>query len=86
MEGNLFMSMKVKIKKGAMISQDFRVRSWPNCFPPDGGKEADVNLVFEATWSKYGWWNCVRPGYGELRGWYGSGSIFVHDKNGVVLL
>lgn len=74
----------VKIKVGALISQDFHVMRWPECFPPDD-ERADPNMVFYAKWTGQ-WWDCVRPGYGELGGNYGSGSIFVHDKNGVILL
>ena len=73
----------VKIKVGALISQDFRVLRWPECFPP-GDEQLNPNLVFYAKWNGR-WWDCIRSGYGII-GDYGSGSIFVHEKNGVIFL
>ena len=55
------------------------------------------NAVFEGEWldrdalfddegmdreERRGYWNCIRPGYGEI-GQYGNGSIFVYDFNSV---
>ena len=71
--------MRVRIKPGAFIGQDFGYFNWPDCKSP-----AKVDYEFDATWNeKDKFWDCIRPGFGEIKGDYGNGSIFVFDKDGV---
>lgn len=72
-----------RIKVGALISQDHGVGRWP---AQRSGKPIDQDKVFEMEW-KGSYWNCTANGYGfyASRGEYGNGSIFVHDKDGVIL-
>ena len=75
--------MRVKIKPGAFIGHDFGYFNWPDCKPPNS-KPANVDYEFDAVWNdKAGFWECMRPGYGEINGEYGNGSIFVFSKDGV---
>ena len=82
--------MIVRIKRGALISQDFRVRRWPECFPPRSEYDADKykpeakdpDMEFDATWNGR-FWTCKADGYGS--GEYGNGSIFVTGYDGVDL-
>jgi len=74
------MTIRVKIRCGAHIGQDFGHFNWPDCKPPKG-EQAKADYKFDAEWTG-SWWNCVRPGYGGKND-YGNGSIFVFDKNGV---
>lgn len=68
--------MKVIIKNNAKCFQDFRFFRWID----------DSNLVFDAEWvnSNNPHWNCIRSGFGAS-GEYGNGSIFVYEKDGVII-
>ena len=75
--------IKGRIKVGSLISHDFAVARWPNCKAPAGSKNPwvadDPNMIFEMEWcDDIKSWKCTAPGFGELRGWYGNGSIYVH--------
>jgi hypothetical protein len=40
--------MRVGIKRGAMVAQDFRSFRWPECFDPDSRDVADdPDMIFE---------------------------------------
>lgn len=70
--------MKVKIRKGARIYQDFSFHRWPECAYAVSG---DVDTEFDAKPDGDGW-ECVADGYGAP-GEYGNGAIIVRDHNGV---
>lgn len=72
-----------KIKVGALISQDRGIGRWP---AQRSGEPIDQDMVFEIEW-RGTFWDCRADGYGFFspRGDYGNGSIFVHDKDGVIL-
>jgi hypothetical protein len=78
----------IKIKRGALISQDFRVGTWPACCPPraeHNGERKQFTLYPDAVFigeksvsrGKV-FWECKRAGYG-LRHEYGNGQITVHS-------
>lgn len=87
--------LKVKIKKGAKIFQDFHFGRWPACLPPSSEYEGEEyryrtknpDLIFDAEW-KGRHWDCRRKGYGvgSKPEEYGNGSIFVIDEDGVEIL
>jgi len=76
-------TMRVKIKKGAPIFQNYRSSKWPVCCPPDSeyaGEEyqyvtKNPDREFEAQWDGQVW-ECKADGYGN-------GSIFVLEFDGV---
>jgi len=84
--------VKVRIKPGAVISQDHGFFRWPNCYPPESeypGEEyrcaaKNPDMEFSATWNG-SFWNCKAPGYGEI-GNYGSGSILVRGYDNVEII
>ena len=74
---------RVRIKVGAMVSQDYRVFRWP----ATASSDADPDMEFDAEWNGR-FWDCRADGFGRRRwrgddGEYGNGSIFVHDHGGV---
>lgn len=81
--------MQVRIKIGTGIFQDHAFGKWPDCKPPQSeyeGEEYDQttkfpDAEFAAEW-KGNYWDCKRSGYGGEP--YGNGSIFVHNKDGVI--
>jgi hypothetical protein len=77
------MKMLGRIKVGALISQDHGVGRWPS---QKNGEPIDPDKVFEMKWLG-SFWECRADGYGfhAPRGDYGNGSIFVHEKDGIVL-
>jgi hypothetical protein len=79
--------MKARIKVGALISQDFASGHWP---ATRSGDDVDPDMKFSVEW-KGTYWDCKAPGYGYMRsrgeqGDYGNGSIFVHEKDGIVMV
>lgn len=74
-----------RIKVGAFITQDFGGRRWP---ATKSGADVDPDMEFDCEW-KGSFWDCRADGYGMLRsrgeaGEYGNGSIFVHEREGVI--
>lgn len=75
---------RVRIKVGALVSQDFGYGRWP---ATKSGEDVSPDMEFDAEWTGE-WWDCMADGFGR-RAWlgegggYGNGSIFVHDINGV---
>ena len=78
--------MKVRIKRGALVAQDFMVWNWPDT---RAGTAADPDMEFEAEWNGT-FWDCRAWGYGKMTngvpGAYGNGSIFAFRKDGVEVL
>lgn len=73
--------MRGKIKIGAIVSQERSVGRWPATVD---GDPIDPEMLFDMTWTGM-FWDCVADGYGiHEPGKYGNGSIFVHDKDGVI--
>lgn len=91
-------NVKVRIKDGAAVSQDFRFMRWPSCLMPNSPLSstnyADINpnpnMIFTATWTDNKYWDCWAPGYGGSvygrPGTYGNGSIFVTGLDGVEII
>lgn len=71
-----------KIKIGAIVSQDHGIGRWP---ATRSGDNVNPEMIFEVEW-RGSFWDCRADGYGfhAPRGQYGNGSIFVHDKDGVI--
>lgn len=74
-----------RIKVGARITQDFGFGKWP---ATRSGADVDPDMEFDCAW-KGTFWDCRADGYGMLRsrgevGEYGNGSIFVHEREGVI--
>ena len=83
--------MKVRIKVGAMVTQDHAVGHWPSCLPPAGWGDVDPCMAFEAEQTVRGYWHCKADGFGggipgAPPGRYGNGGITVLDADGVEAL
>lgn len=75
------MVRRVRINAGALVSRDFGVGRW---LPPQDSSGAGADIAFDGEWMGM-WWVCRADGFGRP-GKYGSGAIFVHDRDGVTLL
>jgi hypothetical protein len=81
--------VKVRIKKGTVVSHDFHYFLWPGCFAPGTKDEVqNPNMIFNAKLNG-GFWELWAPGFGGSifgrPGTYGCGSIHVSSldaKNG----
>lgn len=76
--------LRVRIKPGAAVSQDFGFGKWP---ATKSGQDVDVNMIFDAVWDGR-FWDCRADGFGARRwegeaGEYGNGSITVIGMGGV---
>jgi hypothetical protein len=74
--------MRGRIKVGVLITQDHATGRWP---ATRSGADIDKDMEFECEWNG-SFWECIADGYGmfgDARE-YGNGSIFVHDKEGVI--
>lgn len=69
----------VRIRRGALIWQDFHTARWPACLPPEAEHANEERFkrctrypdaVFKAVWKacpQGGYWDCRRDGYGAMR-------------------
>ncbi len=75
--------MRGRIKIGSRIGHDHAYMRWPLCKAPAGSLHPyvadDPNMVFEMEPFLHGVL-CTAPGFGEVGGHYGNGSIFVWGK------
>lgn len=70
-------TFKAKIKVGAGIFHDHWWGKWPACRAPNGRDVAEnPDMDFTVTYNGNSFW-CKAPGYGDLDGKYGNGSIAV---------
>lgn len=73
--------------------QDHRVFTWPRCAPPQTEYEGeeyqhlakDHDMVFDLRPFSNGY-ECTAPGYGELPGHYGNGSILTRSMECVEII
>lgn len=78
--------MKVRIKRGTLVAQDFMVGNWPDT---RAGTAEDPDMEFDAEWNGT-FWDCCAWGYGRIckgvSNGYGNGSIFAFGEDGVEVL
>ena len=79
---------RVRIKVGAIVSQDHAFGRWP---ATRAGGDVDPDMVFDAEYSGAGYWECRADGHGR-RSWmgeeggYGNGSIYAFGDDAVTVL